>query len=89
MVGDLVGAAIENFIEAAAFTGQTQADDDREDARPVTDLDGPLFDPCVECPLEDPCGMCVGYADYACRETIKGVLARCESTAPPNARPAP
>ena len=46
----------------------------------------PISDPCLSCPLEDACGTCVGYGDYACRETVAGVLSRCESTAPPNVR---
>jgi hypothetical protein len=44
-------------------------------------------DPCQACSLDD-CGVCVGYAGYACVASPAGALARCESSAPPDAPPA-
>ena len=46
-------------------------------------------DPCLICPLDAECGECVGYAGYACVESPAGALGRCESSAPPDAEPAP
>jgi hypothetical protein len=46
-------------------------------------------DPCVVCPFEDDCGACVGYAGYACVASPAGAPGRCESSAPPDAPPAP
>jgi hypothetical protein len=45
-------------------------------------------DPCQACSLDD-CGVCVGYAGYACVAAPAGALAHCESSAPPDAPPAP
>jgi hypothetical protein len=45
-------------------------------------------DPCIACPLDADCGMCVGYAGYACVTSPAGALGRCESSAPPDAEPA-
>jgi hypothetical protein len=45
-------------------------------------------DPCQTCPVDD-CGACAGYAGYACVASPAGALARCESSAPPDAAPAP
>ena len=45
-------------------------------------------DPCQACSLDD-CGVCVGYAGYACVASPAGALAHCESSAPPDAPPAP
>jgi hypothetical protein len=45
-------------------------------------------DPCRACSLDD-CGVCVGYAGYACVAAPAGALAHCESSAPPDAAPAP
>jgi hypothetical protein len=45
-------------------------------------------DPCQTCPVDD-CGACAGYAGYACVASPAGALARCESSAPPDAPPAP
>lgn len=44
-------------------------------------------DPCQACSLDD-CGVCVGYAGYACVAAPAGALAHCESSAPPDAPPA-
>jgi len=44
-------------------------------------------DPCQTCPVDD-CGACAGYAGYACVASPAGALARCESSAPPDALPA-
>jgi hypothetical protein len=51
-------------------------------ARPYDD------DPCQACSLDD-CGVCVGYAGYACVASPAGAIAHCESSAPPDAPPAP
>jgi len=45
-------------------------------------------DPCQACPVDD-CGACTGYAGYACVTSPAGALAHCESSAPPDAPPAP
>jgi hypothetical protein len=45
-------------------------------------------DPCQACSLDD-CGVCVGYAGYACVASPAGAIAHCESSAPPDAPPAP
>lgn len=44
-------------------------------------------DPCQACSLDD-CGVCIGYAGYACVASPAGALAHCESSAPPDAPPA-
>src|SRR6185295_7782222 len=49
----------------------------------------PSNDPCEICPLDVECGVCAGYAGYACVTSPAGALARCESSAPPDAEPAP
>jgi hypothetical protein len=46
-------------------------------------------DPCLICPVDAECGECAGYAGYACVESPAGALGRCESSAPPDAEPAP
>ena len=48
----------------------------------------PDDDPCQTCPVDD-CGACTGYAGYACVTSPAGALAHCESSAPPDAPPAP
>jgi hypothetical protein len=51
--------------------------------------DSDVVDPCDVCPLDVECGACVGYAGYACVAAPAGLLARCASSAPPDAPPAP
>jgi len=87
-VGPVVRAVFHTLPTIAealvAGAGTYDVDPPRDEPDPSV----PIVDPCQACPLEDPCGTCAGYADYACRDTIAGVLSRCESTAPPTARPA-
>ena len=77
--------ALPTIAEAlVAGAGTYDVDPPRDEPDPSV----PIVDPCQACPLEDPCGTCAGYGEYACRDTVAGVLSRCESTAPPTARPA-
>ena len=48
-----------------------------------------MSDPCQICPSDEDCGACAGFAGYACVESPAGALGRCESSAPPDAEPAP
>lgn len=57
------------------------------DGAPPSSLAGD-DDPCRACALDD-CGVCVGYAGYACVTSPAGAIAHCESSAPPDAPPAP
>jgi hypothetical protein len=93
-VDDIVAAVIETMpdvLESAIATDlETDAVVDGDADNPVYSPDptSPIVDPCLSCPFEESCGTCEGYAGYACRDAAAGALARCESTAPPNAPPA-
>jgi hypothetical protein len=63
---------------------------------PEFDLDLPIqtlppreIDPCQTCPIDVECGVCAGFAGYASVVSPAGALARCESSAPPDAPQAP
>ena len=57
------------------------------DNEPQPDPSDETVDPCEQCPLDDACNTCAGYAGYACRDNPSRVLDRCVSTAPRNATP--
>jgi hypothetical protein len=82
--------ATEAVIETAADVAWAMTPDVVIDvgARIEAPLPGGTDDPCQTCPVDD-CGACTGYAGYACVASPAGALARCESSAPPDAPPAP
>ena len=80
VLGYVLPTVTEALLEGA---GDDDADPGVDEPADPSQL---ISDPCLSCPLEDACGTCAGYGDYACRETVSGVLSRCESTAPPSVR---
>lgn len=84
-----VGNGLIHTSAAALDIGETVAEamlltpmnvDLVERIEPVTPV---VVDPCIDCPLDDACETCAGFADQACAVSPAGALARCESTAPP------
>lgn len=94
-VGNAVARTVARTAPAALQVGevmlQTAIAQQLEFEIPVdTSSHAPvLTDPCQVCPLDSDCEACVGYAGYACLASPAGALARCESSAPPDAPPAP
>jgi hypothetical protein len=82
--------ATEAVIETAADVAWAMTPDVVIDvgARVEAPLPAGPDDPCQACPVDD-CGACTGYAGYACVASPAGALAHCESSAPPDAPPAP
>jgi hypothetical protein len=74
---------IPAFAEALLVGG---TEDEVETPLDTPEASLPVVDPCQVCPLEDPCGSCAGYGNHVCRDTVAGVLSRCESTVPPKTR---
>ena len=83
--------ATEAVVETAADAAWTLPDVEVGGPVAIEETVGPpgSEDPCQACPLEVECGVCAGYAGYACLPSPAGALARCESSAPPDAPPAP
>lgn len=82
--------ATEAVVETAAevaWSTPTEIEIDLGPAGEVPPSAPPVSDdPCQTCPTDD-CGACAGFAGYACVESPARALARCESSAPPDALP--
>jgi hypothetical protein len=78
---DIASGVIQNALGNLAF-GTDDPTEANADPQYVS-MSGPLIDnhdPCNTCPIDDPCGACVGAGNHACRLTPPGAFARCESS---------
>lgn len=71
-------------VAEALIVGNGDYSVDLSSGAPEPTSDDAAVDPCQSCPLEDPCGACVGFGRMACRENLGGFMARCESSAAPH-----
>lgn len=81
--------ASEAVVETAIEVALTTPPEIVIEAAPPPPLSLQSADPCQTCPFDNDCGACAGYAGYACLASPAGAPARCESSAPPDAPPAP